>query len=141
VHANPLSIGVRARALAVSQSAGSTRSGASGYEKAHIARVSLGSGLVLAGINAQANVSKDRSGLHRNARGTSLVRVRLNGVRQTIPANGVLRLRGLALIETRLVHKIKGGIAVTAVRVTLLDGRGAVLNLGYAKFKIRPSGL
>jgi hypothetical protein len=132
---------VHAKALSVSQSASSTRRSATAYEQAHIARVNLGHQLVIKGINAKAMVTKNGSGYHRSARGTSVARVLLAGNRLTIPANGILRVRGIALLETRLVKKTKGGLSVTAVRVTLLDKRGAVINLASAKVRIRPSGL
>jgi hypothetical protein len=141
LHANPGNVGVRARGLSTSQSADATRTGATAYEKAHIAKVALGGGLVIKGINAKASVTKDRSGLHRSAKGTSVARVLLNGKRLAIPASGVLKIRGLAKIETKIVHQIKGGISVVAARVKLLDGRGATVTLASAKVKISPSGL
>jgi hypothetical protein len=140
VSADPLTR-VHAKALSVSQSASSTRRSATAYEQAHIARVNLGHQLVIKGINAKAMVTRDNSGLHRSARGTSVARVLLAGNRLTIPANGVLRVRGIALLETKLVKNTKSGLSVTAVRVTLLDRRAAVINLAVAKVGIRPSGL
>ena len=47
----------------------------------------------------------------------------------------------MAAIETRIVEKIKAGIKVTSVRVTLLDGSGAVIDLGEAELRIFRSGL
>ncbi len=40
-----------------------------------------------------------------------------------------------------IVRKIPQGISVTALRITLLDGSGAVIDLGEAKLSIRDSGL
>jgi hypothetical protein len=132
---------VHARALTVSQSADATRSGATAYEQAHIARVNLGHNLVIKGINAKAMATRDRSGLHTSARGTSVARILLNGTRLAIPANGVVRVRGIARIETKVVKQIKGGISVIGARVTLLDKRTAVVTLAAAMVRIRPSGL
>ncbi|MGI8434333.1 MAG: choice-of-anchor P family protein [Nocardioidaceae bacterium] len=137
-------VGVRARALTVSERAAATRTMADAYEKAHVARVALGgrgSGLVITGINARAHAHRMGGRTVTDARGTSVARIEFNGRRLTIPASGVLRVQGLAKIETRLVHRTKGGIQVTALRVTLLDGRGAVVNVASAKVRITPSGL
>jgi hypothetical protein len=79
--------------------------------------------------------------LRTSASGTSVARVVFRGTRLTIPANGTLRIRGVALIETKVVKQIKGGVSVIGARVTLLDKRSAVLTLAAAKVRIRPSGL
>ena len=41
-----------------------------------------------------------------------------------------------AKLERHVVTKIQNGLQVVALRVTLLDGSGAVLDLGAAKFAI-----
>jgi hypothetical protein len=140
VKTNP-AVRVNAGVLTVAQLAGATKNTARAYESAHIAKVSLGGGLVIKGINAKATVTKDRSGLHRSARGTSVVGIFRHGNRVAIPSNGVVRIAGLAKIETKVVHKIKGGISVIGARVTLLDSRTATVTLASAQVKITPSGL
>jgi hypothetical protein len=140
VSADPF-LRVHARGLTVSQQASATNNSAKAYEQAHIGRVNLGHRLVIKGVNAKATATKGSSGLRTSASGTSVARVVFRGTRLTIPANGTLRIRGVALIETKVVKQIKGGISVIGARVTLLDKRSAVLTLAAAKVRIRPSGL
>ena len=47
----------------------------------------------------------------------------------------------MAKLERSIVARTKVGIAVVALRITLLDGTGAVIDLGTAKLSIKRSGL
>ncbi len=48
---------------------------------------------------------------------------------------------GLAEVEFKVTSRTNSGGKVTAIRVTLLDGSGTVLNLGEAKLNISAPGL
>lgn len=113
-----------------------------GYEKSSIAEVNLGGGqLVIQGIVAKANVKRKGKQVNRNVRGTTVGSITADGEEHAIPDPGqALEIPGVAMIETRVVEKSKNGIKVTSVRVTLLDGTGAVINLGQAQLKILRSG-
>ena len=52
----------------------------------------------------------------------------------------MLNIPGVAKLERNVVHRYTNGISVIALRVTLLDGSGAVLDLGEAHLKIKNSG-
>lgn len=114
----------------------------SGFERGRIASVNIGGGkLVITGIVGKANVVRVGHLVKRNAAGTTVGSITASGQPKTLPDSGTLEIPGVARIETRIVHKYTTGLDVTAVRITLLDGSGAVINLGEAKLRIRASGL
>lgn len=133
---------VIAQGLSSSQMGRQTSTATSGFERGRISSVDIGGGqLVITGIVGKANVERLGSRVKRNAKGTTVGSITANGETQTLPDSGVLEIPGVARIETRLVQRYQTGIHVTAVRLTLLDGSGAVINLGEAKLRIRSSGL
>jgi hypothetical protein len=134
--------GVLAKTPAASTRAGYTRNGRAYVDnKASLALVNLGGGLKIGGIDARVRVTEKGSGYQVRTGGTDIGRITFDGERQTIPDSGTLTIPGLAKIETNLVKRTKNGAQVTAVRVTLLDGRVAVLNLGNARASLVKSGL
>lgn len=114
-----------------------TRARAHGYALGKVARVNLGAGAVIVdGIVGRANVSRTAHGVVRTARGTTIGTVTVNGQVHRFPRTGVLEVPGVAKLEERLVHRTRTGISVTALRITLLDGTGAVIDLGHAQLNI-----
>ncbi len=123
--------------LRVEQSSSQTEKLAKGYEKASIAKVNLGDGaLVITGIEAVANVSRRHTGVTANANGTTIGSIVANGQPMAFPDTGVLEIPGVAKLENKVVTRSKTGISVIALRLTLLDGTGAVVNLGFVELKI-----
>ncbi len=125
--------------------ANQTMKRAGGFQEAKVASINIGGGaLVVDGIEGRVNVR--RSGKHlghvvRNTRGTTIGSITANGQAQSIPDPGdTLTIPGVAKLESGLTKKIRGGISVTSLRITLLDGTGAVLDLGQAKLFVRRSG-
>jgi hypothetical protein len=114
---------------------------AKGYERGQVSVVKFGDqDLVIRGIVGQANVKRVDGRVVRNAKGTTIGEITVNGERRRFPDTDVLNIPGVARLERHLVEKYRNGLFVTALRVTLLDGSGAVVNLGQAKLTIRPSG-
>lgn len=113
-----------------------------GYASGRVASFNLGDGqLVITGIVGRVNVDRLASGrLIRTLAGTTVGSITSNGDPQSFPDTGVLTIPGVAKIERSLSEMKPNGLAVTAVRITLLDGSGAVINLGQAQLKIKPSG-
>ena len=97
-------------------------------------------GKVVRGIVAQANVERAHGDVVRNAAGTTVGEVTVNGETREFPDTDVLEIPGVARLERHIVRRTPNGIQVTALRVTLLDGSGAVLDLGQARLTIRGSG-
>jgi len=123
--------------LRVEQRSSQTDKLAKGYEKASISKVNLGNGaLVITGIEAVANVSRRATGVKANADGTTIGSIVANGQTMAFPDTGVLNIPGVAKLENKVVTRSKTGISVIALRITLLDGTGAVINLGFAELKI-----
>jgi hypothetical protein len=115
---------------------------ANGYEVARVASVDLGDGaLVITGIQGRANVVRTRDGVTFDTDGTRFLSATANGTEYSFPDLDGLTIPGLVTIETGVTQKYKSGIEVVAVRLTLLDGSGAVVELGHAKLLIAGSGL
>ena len=113
-----------------------------GYELARVASIDLGGGqLVITGIQGRANVVRTRDGVKADTRGTKFLTATVNGEEYSFPELDGLSIPGLVKIETGVVTKHKSGIEVVAVRLTLLDGSGAVIDLGHARLSIVGSGL
>lgn len=108
-------------------------------ERGSIAGINIGDGqLVIEAVAGQANVTRTSDGkVTSNAKGTTIGSITANGEPQELPLDEVIEIPGLAKIEPKVVEKRKFGISVIALRITLLDGTGAVINLGVAKAAIR----
>lgn len=108
-----------------------------GFEQASIARVNLGRGqLVVDGLVGRATVSQTDHGIVRSAAGTRLGSITAGGKTVRFPRTGVLEVPGVARLERHMVSRTATGITVVALRITLLDGSGAVINLGEARLQI-----
>lgn len=115
---------------------------AEGYEIARVASIDLGGGqLVVTGIQGRVNVTRTRDGLEADTDGTKFLTATVNGTEYSFPELDGLSIPGLVEIETGVVTEYKAGIEVVALRLTLLDGSGAVIDLGHAKLLIAGSGL
>jgi hypothetical protein len=110
---------------------------AHGYEKGGVATVNLGHGqLVVKAIVGRANVTRTPQGVVTSARGTRLGSVTASGKKMTFPPTGVLEIPGVAKLERKVVTRSHDGISVIGLRITLLDGSGAVVDLGEARMRI-----
>ncbi len=126
------------RGVDTRQKATQTKRFGGGYEMAEIAKVDLGDGaLVINAIVAKANVTRKGKSLVRNTKGTTVGSIVANGTTYSFPETGVLEIPGLVKIQDTIVRRIKNGISVIALRITLLDGTGATLDLGIAEFQVR----
>ncbi|MBC9732662.1 choice-of-anchor P family protein [Nocardioides marmotae] len=114
---------------------------ATGWTESTVAGIKLGP-LEINAVKARANVTRFRDGrIKRNANGTTIGEIVVNGQAQAIPPIGqALEIPGLLRLEAGIVEKTRLGIKVTALRLTLLDGTGATVDLGNARMEIRPSG-
>lgn len=111
---------------------------AHGTSRAEVARLDLGGGqLVVDDIVGKVSVSRHGRHLKRSTSGTQLGTVTVAGQRQTFPRTGVLEIPGVAKLERAVVHRTHRGISVIGLRITLLDGSGAVVDLAEARLKIR----
>jgi hypothetical protein len=110
---------------------------AHGVSRAEVARVDLGGQLVIDGIVGKVSVARSAGHVTRSAKGTLLGSVTVGGQEQTFPKTGVLEIPGVAKLERRVVTRTPRGIRVIGLRITLLDGSGAVINLAEASLSIR----
>jgi hypothetical protein len=115
-----------------------TQRAAFGKTVGEVASINLGGGqLVVNAIKGVAHVKRTSHGVTRNVRGSSIGSITVNGDPQTFPPSDVIEVPGVATLERNVVHKTKVGISVVALRLTLLDGSGAVVDLGTARLAIR----
>lgn len=115
---------------------------AQGYEEARVAQIDLGGGqLVITGIRGRANVERTSEGVTFDSKGTSIVSATVNGTEYSFPDLDGVSIPGLVQIDTNVVTEMDSGLDVVAVRLTLLDGSGAVIDLGHARLLIAGSGL
>jgi hypothetical protein len=111
---------------------------AHGFEKGEVAKLNLGGGqLIVDGIVGRVNVRRTPDGVKKSTRGTQLGAITASGQPQTFPPTGVLEIPGVARLERKVVDRSPSGISVIALRITLLDGSGAVINLGEAALHVQ----
>lgn len=128
-------------ALNSEQWANQTPRRAAGYERGTVASLNLGGGeLVVEGVVAQANVKRANGKTRFNARGTTVGRITAGGEPRSFPDTDVLEIPGVARLEAKVVERKKQVISVVGVRITLLDGSGAVIDLGTARIGAKRSG-
>lgn len=108
-------------------------------ERGSIASLNLGGGaLVVDAVAGQANVTRTAAGkVTSSAKGTTVGSITVNGEPQEIPVDQPIEIPGVAKIESKIIEKTRFGISVVALRITLLDGTGAVIDLGVAQAAIR----
>lgn len=114
---------------------------ASGYTESGVASINLGDGaLVIDAVKGRVNVLRER-GKNRKVTfdGSQVAGITVDGETYTLPELDGLEIPGLVKIETLVTEKSKNGGSITALRLTLLDGSGAVVNLGQARLKIYSS--
>ncbi len=129
--------------LEIRQKSDQTNKKAWGYEVAEVADVSLLDGaIVIKGIKARANVTRLANGdLVRNAKGTETLQLIIDGEPSDLPLDETIEIEGLLKIDPKVVKRLKSGIQVTALQITLLDGTGAKIDLGVARLQIARSEL
>ena len=117
----------------------STRS--TGYERGYVDVFRInGTDLVVNSVLGRVNVLRTDAALNRSHT-AQVGQVRANGEDQEFPDNNILEIPGVARLQRGIVTRTTNGISVVALRVTLLDGSGAVIDLGQASLSIRDSGL
>lgn len=113
-----------------------TATKATGMEGSTVARLELGGGqLVLEAIDSKVKVTRTGDRIKRSG-GATFGTLTVGGEPQSLEELDGLEIPGLAKIETGLKKKIKDGLRVIGVRITLLDGSGAVIDLATSKLSI-----
>ena len=114
---------------------------AHGFERGRVDVVEINGGdLRIEKVVGRVNVIRRAGQVERNTNGTQIGTVTANGETQQFPNTDVLNIPGVAKLQRDIVDRSRNGISVTALRITLLDGSGAVLKLGVATLSIKPSG-
>lgn len=112
---------------------------ARGTVAGRVAEVSLlGGRIQVNGILGVANVKRERGVISRDSKGSTVLEIIVDGQSYKIPAIGSLEIPGLLKLQDAVEVRTKNGLKVIGLRITLLDGTGAVLDLGVAQLGIRP---
>ncbi|UMG94542.1 hypothetical protein MF408_11620 [Nocardioides sp. TF02-7] len=110
---------------------------ARGWTEAELADINiLGGTIVIEGVKARANVARRPGKIVRNNRGSAALKITVNGTAYDVPLGG-LEIPGVVKIEEGVTTRTKRGIEVVGLRLSLLDGSAAVIDLGIAKANIR----
>jgi hypothetical protein len=113
---------------------------ASATGAAHVASVDIGDGrLVVNGIRGVAKVTRKGAKITRSSAGTKVVEVLVDGKSTEILGDG-LEIPGLAKLQSKIVERTRTGMKVVALRITLLDGSLAVIDLGSVNLGIKSAG-
>lgn len=109
---------------------------AKAWTEGTVATLNLGGGqVVVKGIRGRATVATSPRGaiLQRSIKGSQIGSLVIDGEERALPADGDIEIPGLAKLEFFKTVRSKRGLRVAALRVTLLDGSGAVIDLGEAR--------
>ncbi len=129
-------------AAGASASGSQDKSKANGFTSAVVAHADVLNGmLVLDAIRAKAHVVRTRHDVKVDTVGTTIGSVLLNGQPISLDVLDGLEIPGVLTVATNVVTKKKAGVEVVAVRITLLDGSGAVIDLAHAALDIAGTGL
>jgi hypothetical protein len=112
---------------------------ANGMESSFVAELNLADQLVVEAISSKVKVTRMASGKLKRSATASFGAITVGGQPQSLDQLGELEIPGVAKIQTGLRKKIKDGIRMIGVRITLLDGTGAVIDLATSKLSIRES--
>lgn len=114
---------------------------ARGFEEAAVASIDLGDGaLQVDAVKARVAVSRVKGKKPKvSFAGSQVAGITVDGENYTLPELDGLEIPGLVKVETLIKERLKNGGRITALRLTLLDGTGAIVNLGQANLRIFPS--
>jgi hypothetical protein len=117
-----------------------TNKRANGVGAAHVAKIDIGGGrLVITGIHAVAEVTRVGNKITRSTDGTKILEIMVDGEPYTLPIED-LDLPGLVELEENVVENTRYGLRITALRIKLLDGSAAVIDLGNVSVGIKGAG-
>ena len=115
---------------------------ANGYTTSTVAHADVLNGLlVLDAIRAKAHVDRRKHEVKIDTDGTTIGSILLNGQPISLAVLDDLEIPGVLKVDTNVVTKKTSGVDVVAVRITLLNGTGAVIDLAHAQLDIAGSGL
>jgi hypothetical protein len=109
-----------------------------GYTQAEIVEATLGAaGVTASGIQSRANVTRSDGTLSRDAKGTRLLSLMVDGVdvRDDLTPGVPFDVAGLGTVTFKKITPIPNGIDVVAVEVVLLDD--TVVELGHSIMRIK----
>ncbi|MBF4161276.1 choice-of-anchor P family protein [Nocardioides acrostichi] len=113
------------------------RQRATGREASQVAGVDIGGQLQVEAIKSYAKMTRYRSGKSNRNAGMSVGGITLGG--QEISLDQLkqgIEIPGLAKVQADIRKKVGGGIKVIGLRITLLDGTGAVVDLATSQIRI-----
>lgn len=124
-------------ALEVAQRSNNGAKRASGFERANVADISLADGaLEIDGVFSRAQATRVGGKVTKKATG-GVARIIANGEAQELPSPGdTLEIPGLASITPQVVTRSRNGIEVVGLRIQLVEGDLATVDLAVSRIKI-----
>jgi hypothetical protein len=108
------------------------------WERGSVAHLTLGGDqLDVNGIIGKVTAVREGNKVTTDIKGSTVGTITANGQEQQFPDTDMLNIPGVAKLERFITEKTRNGISVIALRITLLDGSGSVIDLGQAKIAIR----
>jgi hypothetical protein len=107
------------------------------WERGSVAHVTGGDQFDVDGIIGRVTAVREGNEVTTSIQGTKVGTITANGEEQEFPDTDMFTIPGVAKFERFITEKTKNGISVIALRITLLDGSGSVIDLGQAKIAIR----
>lgn len=126
-------------ALTDKEKASQSATRAHGFAQASVASVNLGGQVKATGIVGRVTITRKGSHVTRSIKGSTIGSLTVNGATQTFPASGVITIPGLVKLERNVRTRYPSGLRLIALRITVLDGSGGVVDLGQARLRINSS--
>jgi hypothetical protein len=108
------------------------------WERGSVSHLTFGGDqLDVNGIIGKVTAVRQGGKVTTSIKGSTVGTITANGEEQQFPDTDMLNIPGVAKLERFITEKTRNGISVIALRITLLDGSGSVIDLGQAKIAIR----
>jgi hypothetical protein len=108
------------------------------WESGSVAHLTFGGDqLDVRGIIGKVTAVRENHKVTTSIKGSTVGTITANGEAHQFPDTDVLNIPGVAKLERFVTERTRNGISVVALRITLLDGSGSIIDLGQAKVSIR----
>ncbi|GAW51642.1 MULTISPECIES: choice-of-anchor P family protein [unclassified Nocardioides] len=108
------------------------------WERGSVSHLTFGGDqLDVDGVIGKAKAIRQGGKVTKTIKGSTVGTITSDGEEQQFPDTDMFTIPGVAKLERFITERTRNGISVIALRITLLDGSGSVIDLGQAKIAIR----
>lgn len=127
-----------AQAVSSGVLASQTKTVATGVVRGQVGKTSLGNGQIqVQAVVGQVKAIRKNGRVTTSDKGTQVLGLVINGKAYQLKKLQTITIPGVAKIESDVHKKLKNGLRVIGLQVTLFDGTGAVVDLGIAQIQIK----